>query len=255
MKKQIIDFQVIAIERSNDIYSKLTLTPADGTPLSDIHPGQFVEVSVPGPTTLLRRPISVHDFDSKSNTLTLYVRRAGDATRRLCESAVGDVYNIVLPLGNGFPTDLPSGSRVLLIGGGIGIAPLLYYAKWLKANGYQPAMAFGAQTADMFLAESDFEALGTVAYATNDGSRGHNGFVTELLGDTDADIWCVCGPMPMMKAVAAIARERGVKCYVSLENTMACGLGACLCCVEKTTTGNRCVCTDGPVFEISELTW
>ena len=103
----------------------------------------------------------------------------------------------------------------------------------------------------------EFEKIAPVEVATEDGSKGTRGFVTDCpsLNDYKYDIWAVCGPMPMMKAVARIARSRDIECYVSLENKMACGLGACLCCVEKTVDGNQCTCTSGPVFNAATLLW
>ena len=163
---------------------------------------------------------------------------------------------MLMPLGNGF-TLSHTGERVLLVGGGVGVAPLLCLGAALVANGSKPEFLLGARTAADQLQLPEFEALGKVYISTDDGSMGTPGTVVDnpVIENENFDrIYC-CGPMPMMKAVASVARRRGIDCEVSLENTMACGLGACLCCVEKTVKGNVCVCTEGPVFNINQLTW
>lgn len=144
----------------------------------------------------------------------------------------------------------------MLVGGGVGVAPLLYFGKILKENGYSPEFLLGARSKNDLLQLDLFEAIGKVNTSTEDGSHGEQGLVTKhsaLAPGIDC-IFC-CGPAPMMKAVAAEARKIGAQCEVSLENMMACGIGACLCCVEKTVKGNVCVCTEGPVFNINQLTW
>jgi dihydroorotate dehydrogenase electron transfer subunit len=168
----------------------------------------------------------------------------------------GDVMNCVLPLGNGF-TPARSGEKVLLIGGGVGVAPLLYMGAQMQQAGVEPTFLLGARTAGDLLLLDEFKRYGRVYVTTEDGSAGEKGFVTNhsLLGQETFDRISCCGPTPMMKAVARLAREKGIACEVSLENLMACGVGACLCCVEKTTQGNLCVCKDGPVFNIEQLLW
>lgn len=255
--KQIMDLRVLSnTSMGNDRYSLMVLTPVDFATLPQIRPGQFVQVNVPdSKTTFLRRPISVCRVSHNNRELTLLIRRAGAGTEALCSMRPGSVLNVVLPLGNGFPTDFNAGQRVLLIGGGVGVAPLLYYGEYLKAKGVEPVFLLGARSDNDLLLGGEFNAVGSTCISTEDGSLGVKGFVTVnpvLNGQFDA--WAVCGPAPMMKAIAAIARQKGVDCYVSLENKMACGLGACLCCVEKTTSGNVQVCTHGPVFNINDLT-
>lgn len=168
----------------------------------------------------------------------------------------GDRINLLLPLGKGFSTEAPQGAKLLLIGGGVGVAPLLYLGKVLKSEGFAPEFLLGARTAADLLSLDEFKNVGTVHVCTEDGSDGVEGFVTahSCLSESYHRYYC-CGPAPMMKAVAAVARRNGTDCEVSLENMMACGLGACLCCVEKTVKGNVCVCTEGPVFNTNELTW
>jgi dihydroorotate dehydrogenase electron transfer subunit len=258
MQKALIDLSVVDCAKLGDRYVAIKLTPANGQPLPKILPGQFVQVKVDNSaSTFLRRPISVNFVDEKENTLDLLVRIAGDGTRTLSELKKDDVVNVLLPLGNTFPIENLSSKNVLLIGGGVGVAPLLYYGYYLK-NVCNANVEFllGARTQDDLLLLDKFEAIGTVHTTTEDGSHGTKGFVTNhpALCNKFAT-WCVCGPAPMMKAVAAKAKELRTGCYVSLENMMACGLGACLCCVEKTVKGNVCVCTEGPVFNINQLTW
>ena len=163
---------------------------------------------------------------------------------------------MVWPLGNGFSLNIPTDKKVLLVGGGVGVAPLLCLGKHLLTNGISPHFLLAAKTSSDLLLLNEFEAIGNVALSTDDGSMGEYGLITQnsILQQTFDKIYC-CGPMPMMKGIAAICRARQIDCEVSLENVMACGVGACLCCVEPTLKGNRCVCTEGPVFNINELLW
>ena len=147
---------------------------------------------------------------------------------------------------------------VLLVGGGVGVAPLLYQGAALKAAGVQPVFLLGGRSAQDLLLLDEFRRYGDVLVTTEDGSLGERGFVTahSVMGSGRRfDMIQTCGPTPMMKAVARYAYQQGIDCEVSLENMMACGLGACLCCVEKTVEGNLCVCKDGPVFNIKRLLW
>jgi dihydroorotate dehydrogenase electron transfer subunit len=166
--------------------------------------------------------------------------------------------NLLMPLGNGFT--IPCGSkamRPLLIGGGVGVAPLLFLGDTLQKAGYQPEFLLGARSETDIMLLSDFRQRGVVHVTTEDGSMGEKGFVTghSILQNSLYDRIYTCGPKPMMVAVARYAQSRNIPCEVSLENIMACGIGACLCCVEKTKEGHQCVCTDGPVFNINQLTW
>ena len=218
-------------------------------------PGQFVEVQVEGcREVMLRRPISIHDADPQRGTLTLLVQIVGHGTRRLAEMRVGERLNLVYPLGKGFTTEMPPASRALLVGGGAGIAPLLYLSKALGTKGLRPRVLLGGRTAELIPVREAFEPYAEVCVATDDGSLGHKGLVVEhpAFGEP-YDMIYTCGPTPMMKAVARSAAQRGIRCEVSLENLMACGIGACLCCVTDTDQGHRCVCKDGPVFDISTM--
>ncbi len=274
--KRISDFKVTAVEHINDKYVLLRLLPLETllTPLAAatandggvvVLPGQFVEVRVDGsPSTFLRRPISVCNIDAERNELWLLVAAIGDGTRQLAQLQRGDSVNIVYPLGRGFNTD--GRAARLLIGGGVGVAPLLYHGKTLAAQGCDVTFLLGARTAADLLLLDEFAKYGRVCLTTEDGTSpvgyaAEAGFVTNhsVLAEAAASgqpvaIAC-CGPKPMMKAVARYAVANNIDCEVSLENKMACGVGACLCCVEKTTKGHRCVCTDGPVFNVEELAW
>ena len=259
--KQCKDLKIVAVERPNDGYVLLKLT--DAAPLPEIRAGQFVEIKVDNsPSTFLRRPISVNFVDEARNELWLLIQIVGEGTRHLSQLHVGDTLNVLFPLGNGFSQGV-AGERVLLVGGGVGIAPLLQYAKQLRQAGATPYLLLGGRSAGHLLQLDLFRQYGEVYVTTEDGSMGEQGFVTNssvlesfLSSPTEGAIRIsCCGPKPMMQAVARWAKQHQVRCEVSLENLMACGLGACLCCVEKTVRGNVCVCKEGPVFDIEALTW
>ncbi|MBR1765557.1 MAG: dihydroorotate dehydrogenase electron transfer subunit [Bacteroidales bacterium] len=251
--KEIHDFTVLERHRLGESYFSLVL--GHGAEMQSVAPGQFVEVMVEGePKVMLRRPISVHDVNSERGTLTLLVQIVGNGTRRLSQLVEGDRLNIVYPLGHGFTTDLPTGSRAVLVGGGAGTAPLFHLGKVLCSKGVDCTVILGGRTESLIPVSDAFAAFGRLCIATDDGSRGHHGLVTQHPAFAEAyDMVYTCGPTPMMKAVARSAAERGIRCEVSLENMMACGVGACLCCVTDTDQGHRCVCKDGPVFDISTM--
>ena len=280
IKKYVLDLRVTSVERLHERYVLLRLT--HDQPLPEMLPGQFVEVRVDGSsTTFLRRPISINFVDCQTNELWLLVATVGDGTRRLAQLQAGDTLNCMLPLGNGFtlPSDAQlatndsplsgrgAGAEVpLLVGGGVGVAPLLYLGAELKAQGVEPTFLLGARTSKDLLMLDEFRRYGRVFVTTEDGSEGEKGFVTQhsLLQKERFTLIQTCGPTPMMKAVARFAKQSGVACEVSLENLMACGLGACLCCVEKvrvdadastTMATNVCVCKEGPVFDVRRLLW
>ncbi|MBQ8337381.1 MAG: dihydroorotate dehydrogenase electron transfer subunit [Bacteroidaceae bacterium] len=255
MKKVLVDLTVKEARRVNA--NCVLLVMHSETPLPDTLPGQFAELRIDNtPTVVLRRPISVHSFDAEKNEIGFLVQVVGDGTRWLASLKAGDKLNTLMPLGNGFTLPQQPGGKYLLVGGGVGSAPLYYLAQELKRNGSDIVLLIGARSEkDLYLRES-YEALGRVEYTTEDGSLGEKGYVTNhsVLNEKFDGIF-TCGPKPMMLAVARYAREKAIACEVSLENKMACGLGACLCCVEDTKEGHRCVCTDGPVFSIDELKW
>lgn len=256
MKKYILDLTVNSVEALSDKHVLIKLT--DDKPLPEMLPGQFVEVRVDNtPSTFLRRPISINNVDYDHNELWLLVAAVGDGTRQLQKLQKGDRLNCVLPLGNSFTMPTDSSEKVLLVGGGVGVAPLLYFGKRIKAMGGEPTFLLGARSAKDVLERELFEQVGRVLITTEDGSEGEKGFVTNhsVLAQEHFARISTCGPKPMMMAVARYAFKNDIECEVSLENKMACGVGACLCCVEKTVEGNKCVCKEGPVMNIKKLTW
>ena len=278
MKKYVLDLLLKHISQPRPGYVVLQLTNPSGA-LPEMLPGQFVEVRVDGsPSTFLRRPISINLVDREANELWLLVHAVGEGTRALARLEAGATVNVVLPLGRGFTMPEDSswqnsgaqsssvlaaqssagrGARYLLVGGGVGTAPLLYLGQELAARGCQPTFLLGGRSVNDLLQLDHFRRFGEVGLTTEDGSAGERGFVTQhsLWQQASFDRICTCGPKPMMMAVARLAREKGIPCEASLENLMACGLGACLCCVEDTTEGNVCVCKEGPVFSTDKLKW
>lgn len=255
MKKRTEDLVITENRKLADGFFLLKLSSSLTLPV--INPGQFVQVRVPdSSSTFLRRPLSVHDVDHAGGSLSLLIQVAGAGTDRLSQMVPGDKLNLLYPLGNSFT--LPkSNERVLLVGGGSGMAPLLFLGRTIRDKGIKTHFLLGFRNRERILDYTDYEAVGTVEISVEDGSAGHRGYVTDnplLTGQEWDRIYC-CGPEPMMKAVAAECRERAVFCEVSLEKLMACGTGICLCCVVPTTSGNLCSCTDGPVFNINDLKW
>jgi dihydroorotate dehydrogenase electron transfer subunit len=250
--KQIIDF---VVQENKPLNTRMTLLVLHARELPEIRPGQFVNVRVErSPETLLRRPISVHDVEPEKGLLYLLVRKAGPGTSALTRLIPGEKLNCILPLGNGFP--VPSSGRSLLIGGGTGVAPLLYLAREMRRCHVEPVVLIGARVKEEIVRVEEFEKYGKVYCSTEDGSYGEKGYPTlhPVLKERFNHVFC-CGPEAMMKAVARYAKLNNLDYYLSLENTMACGIGACLCCVTETTGGHKCVCTEGPVFHVNELTW
>lgn len=257
MKKFCCDLRVNSAERLSDKHVLLKLTQDDLLP--EMLPGQFVEVRVDhSPSTFLRRPISVNYVDREANELWLLVAGVGDGTRSMLRLKAGDTLNCLFPLGSSFlsASELKD-KKVLLVGGGVGVAPLLYQGYQIRQAGGRPHFLLGARSGKDILELNWFREVGDVFLTTEDGSVGERGFVTQhsVLAREHYDMIQTCGPKPMMMAVARYAREQGIECEASLENLMACGLGACLCCVEKTVEGNLCVCKEGPVFNIKKLLW
>lgn len=265
MKKNLTDFRVVENLLLTDRLFLLKLTPADGSMIQETTPGQFVEVRVDRePKVFLRRPISIHRVLKKENQLWLLVQKAGNGTNAMSELKPGELLNIVYPLGNGYTL---SGKRVLLVGGGVGIAPLLETGAVLKASGAHVTYLLGARSAKDLVELDLYREVGEVLITTEDGSviEGldcQKGFVTNhsRLVSGAFDAIRVCGPGPMMKALAKSVAdwkemEQSHYCEVSLENKMACGLGVCLCCVEDTKEGHKCVCSEGPVFDVKDLKW
>jgi len=248
--------------RIHEQYSLIKLTLDKEIP--EMLPGQFVQALInDSPSTFLRRPVSVHFIDKQANELWLLIQIIGDGTRQLAKSNPGDLINLIYPLGNGFslPEEIfaspDRNKKLLLVGGGVGVAPLLHLGAHLFSLSYNPQFLLGARSKKDLLQMDEFKKYGTVYSTTEDGSYGEKGFVTNhsILESGDFDYLYVCGPKPMMVAVAKYARQHSISGEVSLENVMACGIGVCLCCVEKTVYGNQRVCVEGPIMNFDALTW
>lgn len=223
----------------------------------EARPGQFLSLYCKDESRLLPRPISICQTDKERGLLRLVYRTAGEGTKEFSRYKAGDELEAVGPLGNGFPLDKEY-ERVFLIGGGIGIPPMVELAKELPG---EKLIVAGYRNRELFLKE-DLEAVGCVYIATEDGSAGTKGNVLDAIREEglEADAIFACGPTPMLRALKAYAEERKMDCYLSLEERMACGVGACLACVCKsmdvdahTHVKNKRICKDGPVFEARGL--
>ena len=223
-------------------------------------PGQFVNIRVSDELNpLLRRPISIHGV--KTAKVKLIYRVLGNGTQALARKKPSELLNVIGPLGSGFSyhrSSKPENTKNILVAGGIGIAPLLFLAEKLRLS--KPLILIGAKTKSQILCLREFKSLGcTVKLATEDGSLGFKGMVTDLLkivlGQTKPLKLFSCGPHPMLKTVSLIAHENKINAQLSLEEHMACGIGACLGCVVLTKSGYKRVCKDGPVFSNEELIW
>lgn len=221
-------------------------------------PGQFICIYPKSESTLLPRPISICQVNEQRTAIRIVYRLAGKGTREFSAYEAGEEILILGPLGNGFPFQKGEGKRVLLMGGGIGIPPILQLAQEIKGD---KQIVLGYRDNHLFLKE-DLEKLGVVEIATEDGSAGVRGNVMDAVRQKglEADVIFACGPMPMLRAIKAYAQEKNIPAYISLEEHMACGVGACLGCVVKTKeidchshVHNARICTDGPVFEAEEV--
>ena len=256
MKKYLLDFTATEKLRLTDNFVLLKFTGSN--PLPKMLPGQFTEVKIDNsPDTYLRRPISINHFDAEKNEFWLLIRLVGPGTRKLAEIIPGNKVNMIIPLGNSFTLPDNSNAKPLLVGGGCGTAPMLFLGAYLKENGFNPTFLLGARSKSDLLQLDEFAKYGDIRITTEDGSEGEKGYVTQhssLENGRFSHVY-TCGPKPMMQAVASYAKRENIFCEVSLENTMACGFGVCLCCVENTCEGNICVCKEGPVFNINKLLW
>lgn len=216
--------------------------------------GQFVSVYCNDGSRILPRPISICEIDKEENTLRLVYRVAGKGTAEFSGMKTGEQLHVVGPLGNGFPK---KERKAFLIGGGIGIPPMLELAKELDC---EKQIVLGYRD-ELFLLD-EFEKQGSVFVATEDGSAGTKGNVLDAIRENglDADIIYACGPMPMLRALKEYAAEHEIECYISMEERMACGIGACLACVCKSkekdahsNVNNKRICKEGPVFLAQEV--
>ena len=238
-----------------DIYDMVLSFPRGA---KEAKPGQFIAMYCEDGTKLLPRPISICGIDAENGTLRVVYRIAGEGTRLFSKMKEGDSLEVLGPLGNGFTM---KEEKAIIVGGGIGIPPMLELAKQLTA-GYQPecqlVMGYRSET---FLTK-EMEANGTLYIATEDGSTGTKGNVMDAVAadSLEADVIYACGPTPMLRAIKQYAQEKGIECYISMEERMACGIGACLGCVcqskevdDHSHVHNKRVCKDGPVFLATEV--
>ena len=226
-------------------------------------PGQFVHVKVPAlEKSALRRPFSV--FNAEDGKVYILSKTVGRGTAALNTAKVGETLEIIGPLGHGFPVKCDGAA--LLVGGGYGVAPLYFLAKRLIASGWKGRLAvfIGGRTETDLLAVEEFRSLGVELHlATNDGSEGVKGLVTDPLDDELIKIreaggkfeLFACGPDPMLKAVALRATGTKSKGWISMDRHMICGVGACYACIQKTVRGNSRCCIEGPVFAAEDLVW
>lgn len=254
----MIDQEFIVKENRRYTPSLSLLVLQSSAPMGDVKGGQFVNVKVPSTEgVMLRRPVSVCNVDYENNELWLLVKNLGRGSSRLCRVEAGERLSLLMPLGNGFSYPNKETAKVLLAGGGVGIAPLLYWGKLLKQSGFKPTFLLAGRTYSDLPMLGEYMRWGELLLTTEDGSLGVKGRITEHphFSDDYDKVYC-CGPLAMMQAVGKHCISRDIDCEVSLENKMACGLGACLCCVEDTKEdGNVCSCTHGPVFNINNLKW
>lgn len=254
---KVLDFIVQSNDVLNERNNLIKVSPENKEVLPEMHPGQFVQILVGNSSEVfLRRPISINYIDKRNNAIWLLIQRVGEGTTKICELKAGELINLIYPLGNSFTIPNQKG-KYLLIGGGVGTAPLLFLGTKIKEQGLDSDFLLGGRSATDILQQADFEKYGNTYFTTEDGTLGEKGYVIDhsILNENKYDYIFTCGPRPMMVAVAKYAHNNGIECEVSLENLMACGFGACLCCTEKTVRGNICSCTEGPVFNIKELTW
>ena len=264
-KSSMVDMSVIQNEQLAPRYHLLTLgvpSTTDKTSWQNgVAPGQFVQIDCRAGGTLLRRPISIYNWSPEERHLSLIVQRVGRASTYLCNLKKGDKINVIGPLGTPFTTQPQLiGKRPLLVAGGVGMAPIIMLVQYLQQlEGVYPHLIIGARTASLLILRDIIEETGTpYSYTTDDGSLGVKGAVLQApeIAQGDYSMVYTCGPKPMMKAIHTWAKRKGIPGQASLENLMACGVGACLCCVENIAErGNVCVCTEGPVFNFDQLLW
>ena len=253
VKKQVTVAKITKL--TDDVYSMWLM---DRDLASQAKPGQFVSLYCKDQSRLLPRPISICEVDEHKSGLRLVYRVIGDGTKEFSELTDGDTVEVLGTLGNGFTIE---GTNAVLIAGGIGIPPMLELAKTLKMAGISMTIVLGYR--DTVFLNNEFETLGRVVISTEDGSLGTKGNVIDAIREQEVsgDIIYSCGPIPMLRGVKQWAKEQGIKAQLSLEEKMACGIGACLACVCKSTNqdshsmvNNKRICKDGPVFDAEEVT-
>lgn len=238
-----------------DIYSLWLDAPQIA---SQAKPGQFISVYSNDSGRVLPRPISICEIDREKGALRIVYRIAGNGTKEFSGMKAGETLDILGALGNGFPMDVIKGKRVFMMGGGIGVPPMVQTAKEAEA---EVTVIAGYRNSEIFLKE-ELEQNGTLVIATEDGSVGTKGNVMDAIRENhlEADVIFACGPTPMLRAIKTYAEENGILCYISMEEKMACGVGACLACVCKSKdvdhhshVHNKRICKDGPVFLSTEV--
>ncbi len=240
--------EIFRIESQEQIAKNVIKAKLSGNTDGITSPGQFVNIKIDG--FFLRRPISVCDYDE--GILTLIYKTVGEGTEALSRYKAGHELDILTGLGNGYDTST-SGEHPLLVGGGVGVPPLYNLCRKLIAEGKNPTVILGFNTASEIFYESEFSSLGAdVSVTTVDGSYGVQGFVTDAMNSTAYTYVYTCGPEPMLKAVYNIAVTSG---QFSFEERMGCGFGACMGCSCKTKYGNKRICKDGPVLVKEEIIW
>lgn len=215
-------------------------------------PGQFIHILVDG--HILRRPISIADVDRNLKTITILFKVVGSGTEALAKYEVYQTLNVLGPNGNGFTIKENSDETVLLLGGGIGVPPMYYLGKSLKEQGKNVIAILGFQSSEHVFYEEKFKEIGNTFVVTDDGSYGDKGFVTDVLSKVEIfDRYYACGPIAMLKAITSSIE--GKPGYISLEERMGCGVGACFACVipTKSDKGYKKICSDGPVFDAEEV--
>ncbi len=256
-KKFVTDFKVVENTALNS--TNYLIKVKSESELPAIKPGQFANVEIKDAEEIfLRRPFSIFEVNHEENTLSMIIKILGRGSEKLTKIRVDSIISLVFPLGNGFTFPEPN-DKILLIGGGSGLAPMLFLAKEAGLPVKNVDILIGARTSKDHVDVNYYSQYGNLHFATEDGTLGAKGFVTQHPVFTsnlkDYNKIYACGPDGMMKAIAKEAKAAGVFCEVSLENLMACGFGVCLCCIEPTNKGNQCVCTDGPVFNVNDLKW
>ncbi|MBQ7954539.1 MAG: dihydroorotate dehydrogenase electron transfer subunit [Lachnospiraceae bacterium] len=254
MKEKVTARVISQTEIANNIFDMWIETGL----AKEAHPGQFIGVYPKNKSTILPRPISICEVNEEKTALRIVYRIAGQGTTEFSGYHAGDSVEILGILGNGFPLEEGRGKKVFLMGGGIGVPPILQLAKELDA---EKKILVGYRDSNLFLKE-DLDKYAKVYVATEDGSVGTKGNVMDAIRENalEADVIFACGPMPMLRAIKKYAEEKNIPAYISLEEHMACGVGACLGCVVKTKeidhhshVHNARICTDGPVFEAKEV--
>ena len=244
--------KVVNNEQINSSHFRLYLTMPDDCP--PITPGQFAEIYVP-PTlnSFLRIPLSIHFISDKKNEIQFLIQLKGEGTKYLKTLKKNDFVDIIMPLGKGF--SIPRQRKLALIAGGCGVAPLLFLSDKLYEHGNELEIYLGFRNHNQVMLINEFKKYGKLVIATDDGSMGEKGVITQVFERhlDDFDFIYACGPTSMLQSLMYLSEKYNIKCEISLETLMACGLGACLCCAVPTKKGNMRACVDGPVFDTKDL--